>query len=42
MQEMNTLGESISEDTLPTESKGKSNTPMSNIEYITKVFEGEV
>lgn len=42
MQVMKTLGESISEDTLPTESKGKSKTPMSNIEYITKVFEGEV
>lgn len=42
MQVMKTLGEAISEDTLPTESKGKSKTPMSNIEYITKVFEGEV
>lgn len=42
MQVMKQLGEAISEDSLPTESKGKSKTPMSNIEYITKVFEGEV
>lgn len=42
MQVMKTLGESISEDGLPSENKASSPRSMSMTDYITKVFEGEV
>ena len=42
MQVMKALGESISEDSLPTENKGSAKSEMSMTDYIHNVFKGEV